>query len=220
MLKTLEELISVIRRRKESSAEESYTKKLLSDKNLSVENPPIQQAIDNGVVPILITFLSTNVSPKFQFEAAWAVTNITSGTSQQVVVVVQAGAIPPLVHLLSSPNDDVREQAVWALGNIAGDSTDHRNKVLQAKAMDPLLVQLNCNTKLSVLRVGTWMLSNLCRGKPQPLFSLVSPSLTTLGKLLLQKDDEILTEHDHKQELPTQTTSTTHKNLLLTGRRR
>jgi len=37
MLKTLEELISVIRRRKESSAEESYTKKLLSDKNLSVE---------------------------------------------------------------------------------------------------------------------------------------------------------------------------------------
>ena len=173
-------------------------KKLLATtrlrKNLSVENPPIQQAIDNGVVPILITFLSTNVSPKFQFEAAWAVTNITSGTSQQVVVVVQAGAIPPLVHLLSSPNDDVREQAVWALGNIAGDSTDHRNKVLQAKAMDPLLVQLNCNTKLSVLRVGTWMLSNLCRGKPQPLFSLVSPSLTTLGKLLLQKDDEILTD--------------------------
>ena len=37
MLKTLEELISVIRRRKESSAEESYTKKLLNDKNLSVE---------------------------------------------------------------------------------------------------------------------------------------------------------------------------------------
>ena len=37
MLKTLEELISVIRRRKESSAEESYTKKLLNDKNLSVQ---------------------------------------------------------------------------------------------------------------------------------------------------------------------------------------
>ena len=37
MLKTLEELISVIRRRKESSVEESYTKKLLNDKNLSVE---------------------------------------------------------------------------------------------------------------------------------------------------------------------------------------
>ena len=37
MLKTLEELITIIRQRKESSAEESYTKKLLSDKKLSIE---------------------------------------------------------------------------------------------------------------------------------------------------------------------------------------
>ena len=37
MFKTLEELIAVIRQRKESSVEESYTKKLLGDKNLSVE---------------------------------------------------------------------------------------------------------------------------------------------------------------------------------------
>ena len=37
MFKTLEELISVIRQRKESKIEESYTKKLLKDKNLNVE---------------------------------------------------------------------------------------------------------------------------------------------------------------------------------------
>ena len=37
MFKTLEELITVIRHRKESSAEESYTKKLLKDKKFSVE---------------------------------------------------------------------------------------------------------------------------------------------------------------------------------------
>ena len=37
MLKTLEELITVIRQRKTSKAEESYTKKLLSDKKLSIE---------------------------------------------------------------------------------------------------------------------------------------------------------------------------------------
>ena len=37
MLKTLEELITTIRKRKESSVEESYTKKLLSNKKLSVE---------------------------------------------------------------------------------------------------------------------------------------------------------------------------------------
>ena len=37
MLKTLEELIAVIRQRKESSVEESYTYKLLKNKKLSVE---------------------------------------------------------------------------------------------------------------------------------------------------------------------------------------
>ena len=37
MLKTLEELITVIRQRKTSKVEESYTKKLLDDKKLSIE---------------------------------------------------------------------------------------------------------------------------------------------------------------------------------------
>ena len=36
MLKTLEELINIIRQRKNSSNEKSYTNKLLSDKKLSV----------------------------------------------------------------------------------------------------------------------------------------------------------------------------------------
>ena len=37
MFKTLEELINVIRQRKKSSVEDSYTKKLLNNKNLSIE---------------------------------------------------------------------------------------------------------------------------------------------------------------------------------------
>ncbi len=37
MLKTLEELIAVIRKRKESSVEDSYTKKLLINKKLNIE---------------------------------------------------------------------------------------------------------------------------------------------------------------------------------------
>ena len=37
MFKTLEELITIIRQRKGSSIEESYTKKLLNDKKLSIK---------------------------------------------------------------------------------------------------------------------------------------------------------------------------------------
>jgi len=164
-------------------------------KLISIENdPPIEEIIHSGALPILIDFLKNSTESQLQFEAAWIITNIASGTSEQTLVLINYGVVKILIDLLETQNENVKEQSIWALGNIAGDSVNCRNLVLEAGILSPLLKQIKNNCRISFLRNCVWTLSNLCRNKPGPNLKDTNSILFVLAKLIFSDDTEILTD--------------------------
>lgn len=172
------------------SAVQAARKLLSSDRN-----PPIDDLISSGILPILVNCLLKDDLPSLQFEAAWALTNIASGTSRQTQAVVNAGAVPLFLRLLSSPHQNVCEQAVWALGNIIGDGPECRDYVIKEGAVKPLLAFINPNIPLPFLRNVAWVIVNLCRNKePPPPLETIQEILPALNQLIHHTDINILVD--------------------------
>uniref|UniRef100_A0A8C1T574 Importin subunit alpha n=1 Tax=Cyprinus carpio TaxID=7962 RepID=A0A8C1T574_CYPCA len=155
-------------------ADREKTRKLLS----SDRNPPIDDLIKSGILPILVHCLDRDDNPSLQFEAAWALTNIASGTSEQTQAVVQSNAVPLFLRLLHSPHQNVCEQAVWALGNIIGDGPQCRDYVISLGVVKPLLSFISPSIPITFLRNVTWVMVNLCRHKDPP------PPMETIQEIL------------------------------------
>ena len=167
------------------------TRKLLS----SDKNPPIDQIIEAGMLPILVDCLTKDDQPNLQFEAAWALTNIASGSSPQTQAVVIAGAVEHFLRLLKSPQQHVCEQAVWALGNIIGDGPQCRDLVIKLGVVEPLLQFINPDIPMSFLRNVTWVIVNLCRSKdPPPADDTIKQLLPALAFLIQNTDTNILVD--------------------------
>ena len=157
------------------------------------ENPPITAIVETGVHRQFVQFL-THSDARIQLEAAWALTNIASGTRYHVNAIIHAGALKGFVYFLNSSNAAMRKQCLWGIGNIAGDSTECRDMVLNLKCLPNILAMIGPSSNVETLRNATWVLSNLCRGKPSPNFDLLLPAIPVLGQLVRSSDDDILIE--------------------------
>lgn len=74
-----------------------------------------QEAIDAGVLTVLPRLLR-HMKPVIQKEAAWTLSNIAAGPSQQIQQIITGGLLPPLVELL----DKVRDGQGAAVGGTWG----------------------------------------------------------------------------------------------------
>ncbi|CCW61680.1 unnamed protein product [Phytomonas sp. EM1] len=177
-----------------TTPEQVFHGTLMIRKILSVErDPPYEAVIRTGVVPKLVELLDHNHFPKLQFEAAWALTNIAAGTSENTMMLIHCNAVPKFVNLLASPDADCRDQSAWAIGNLAGEGAACRDVALANGAMPALLrLLLDEAQPLNVLRNATWAASNLCRCKPVPDLKEVVIALPAFASLLNHQDDQLV----------------------------
>jgi hypothetical protein len=165
-------------------------------KMLSVRaNTPIQEVIDSGIVHIFLEWAERFDFSQLQYEACWILTNISTGNSYQTQSIIENGAVPLLIKLLSSSNETVREQAIWALGNIAVNNSTCRDLILQADGL-LLVTQAGANSeRQSMQKNAYWTVSNLCRGTPSPSFEEVKAALPVLAKVVMtETSSDLLSE--------------------------
>jgi importin subunit alpha-1 len=162
-------------------------RKLLS----AQDNPPINRVIESAVCKKLLLLMQNFDNHHMQYECAWALTNVCSGTAEQTNHIVELQGIQQFIKLLESPHVELVDQAVWALANIAGDCTELRDLVISCDCVQALCkvakrhVARSTDKNVTTLMENvTWAFSNMVRGKPQPDWEQVKDCLPILVGLM------------------------------------
>jgi len=165
-------------------------RKLLSEG----QDPPISEAVNSGAILILIKLLEYSSNFRIQSEAAWCLSSLCAGTSEETKKVIDYGVIPSFISALKSSHEEVVEQCLWGLGNIAGDSAQLRDVVIKAGAVEPMVKVLENAVGLAVKSTGIWALLNMYRVKPAAPYEAIEKAIPVFCSYLAKEDDpDILT---------------------------
>ena len=160
-------------------------------KVLSTESPPIKEVIETaGCLQSLVECLRDDRNTEMQFESAWALTNIASGSSEETEAVVMSGALTCFCNIIMEAKDyieqskmDLVDQSVWGIGNIVCDGPTHRDLVLNSQPQ--LLSTLWELYKQQHLTDSfkdniVWLTTEFFKGSPAPLIKRVVAGIPLL----------------------------------------
>ena len=215
MVVDLTQFKEIIQAFRSNDINQKYTGLVGIRKLLSLPNSPIQELIDFGIVPELISLLD-NSPAEFQYEALWCLTNIASGTTDQANNIVIKGGIPKIIKLLDSSIEELRNQTTWLIGNLASDCLKIRDTLIKEKAFDKLITVLSSTNNIQLIKQATWAIGNFYRVKPKPKIETVKKSFNIVARAmnLIPSDNEFLADACFILYFMTENYKETIKDLL------
>ncbi|RDD39471.1 Importin subunit alpha-2 [Trichoplax sp. H2] len=122
--------------------------------------------------------------------------DITKGAIRNTKAVVQAGAVPPLIALLSHDDDDVKQNCLWTIGSIAEDCAKYRSDLLAQNILPPLSQILeNEMANQELLTYGAWAFRCLCYKRIARSDKHVIPAVIPMVWQLLQSENICILSH-------------------------
>ena len=173
--------------------------KILRSLSTNKTYTPGKELLQSGIVRYLEGYLGGG-REEIVVESVWIMCNIVSSKDVKTEFVFEGKLAMKLLQLLDPRSLEIYYNVVWTLGNISGDNLESRNSLISLGIIDILVESSNYlipsslttsalpNEVLVALRETSWVMSNVCRGKPYPAYSLVFPFLEIFIKMIFLND--------------------------------
>lgn len=155
-------------------------------------NPPVQEIIDYGIIPIFLSFLELSF-PEFQYETLWCIINLGPDQANSLINI---GGIPKIVKLLNTSIEQLLNQTIWTLGNLASNSIQASLEIIDLKGLDKIILILSMTNNHNVIKQCTYTISHLFRTQHQYSYEIFQRALIYIikGVFILSQDIEFLSD--------------------------